>query len=307
MVSRHCTVQVQVRTDTFVRARPRTRAASATHALNRIMPSKRKKPEPIRATLRCLFVVTKHDNATEPFSIPPHPSCKTSKTIVVCKGNAPPDSACTMRLSNTGDECHSVLRVLVDYHASFSRRADPLAFDRLVSIPGSASSRSPTRYARLGWILKSMHWHSHYYDATGIGQVLRPNLSIGSWKSSRLTPATPRRIGHWISKHIPGTRVCRMLASQGIFSVGGEVIARRSASFYEDLLAQVASCNKCEACHYLERMWHAVFASERNGVHLLCGNHTVPTHRSSKPCIGCGEVVGRRLHAHAHARADGVQ
>ena len=57
--------------------------------------------------------------------------------------------------------------------------------------------------------------------------------------------------------------VGEMLLGKGIFAVPSTAVAGRSRHSYCSLLAQVSGCRHCEAGHYLERVWHAVFGGTR--------------------------------------------
>lgn len=248
-----------------------------------------------QALLRCLLVITKHDNSTQQVRLPRawiESGCGGGiRVIVVCMGSAPPHSACTLRLANNGLECHSLLHVIVAEHARFANRSDPWAFDRLVSAPATAARPdNRARYLRLGQIVREPN-QTHYLDALGRGHLLRPNFTVGVWKGVKLTPAEPRGIGRWIERWLPGTRVCKTFQTQGIFSVGGALVGRQPRRFYEHLLEQVATCGvACQVCHYMERLWHAIFRAQTNGPYRLCDDFAV---HPSQCHSGCGEVVGR--------------
>ena len=115
------------------------------------------------------------------------------------------------------------------------------------------------------YIVRSLRNVNSYHDATGRGFTIRPNAKYDSWKGNALTPAQPQPIGAWIARWLDGSHVCKVFHSQGAFSVPSWQVRQRTKHFYQTLLRQVELCAQCEVCHYLERLWHAVFKSPRNG------------------------------------------
>lgn len=136
-------------------------------------------------------------------------------------------------------------------------------------------TRSDARSVRMHRIVRALRVMDAYYDATGPGHPIRPNATYERWKGIKLTPAQPQPIGAWVERWLNGTSVCRVYHSQGAFSVPARLLLRRTKDFYLALLRQVETCAQCEACHYLERVWHAVFLSSHNGDFSTsdCGAH----------------------------------
>jgi hypothetical protein len=158
-------------------------------------------------------------------------------------------------------------RLVSTYHAFERGHAPGHSYDRLINVPATMLTRSNERRARMMHIVRSLKRVNVYFDATGQGFPTRANATYARWKGVDLTPAQPQPIGAWIERWLHGSRVCRVFHSQGAFSVPAWQVQSRTLRFFRDLLQQVQSCALCEACHYLERVWHAVFASAWNGHH----------------------------------------
>lgn len=193
--------------------------------------------------------------------------CTSSGGRTVCsKRSASAQAGCDIVLPDTGQECHSLLRAIWTYYHSFGEHG----FSRLVNVPGTMLLRSDARRKRMLEIVQSLRRAPFYHDATDPGFKIRWNATYDKWKGKTLTPAQPQPIGAWIERWLNGSHVCRVYHSQGAFSVSAELIRRRPPEFYRSLLHQVESCNQCEVCHYLERLWHAVFLSPKNGHSSTC-------------------------------------
>ena len=209
--------------------------------------------------LRCLFIVTTHAaqfNATFVSArLASESMCSQNAMVRLCKFGR--GGECDLRTPNVGEEAHAVLSVLVDNYAEIVRE-----FHYVVSVPATAFFRSSHRMKRAIAIARGLGRHDTFWDANGARRAFQAGFQLENWHNASLTPADPRPLTRWVSWHLRQP-VGEMLLGKGIFAVPSTAVAGRSRHSYCSLLAQVSGCRHCEAGHYLERVWHAVFGGTR--------------------------------------------
>ena len=104
-----------------------------------------------------------------------------------------------------------------------------------------------------------------YYDGAPLHRANK-RFRIRTWKGSiNLSKAWPRGIEMW-TRHWLNESACQHTPSQASFSVATAHIRGRARSFYQGLLAQFHDCSRCEATHYIERVWPLVFSGVESSV-----------------------------------------
>mmetsp|Transcript_61535 Transcript_61535/g.183281 ORF Transcript_61535/g.183281 Transcript_61535/m.183281 type:complete len:522 (+) Transcript_61535:53-1618(+) len=219
------------------------------------------------APLRCLFVLPTDDERHNASAVAERlvwaSSCSENAVVRICSVPQP-QQVCDMRLPATGQPAHAVLRVIVDHYDELVSR-----FDRLAVVPArvyfAESEFGKSVRARAEYVSRKLSHYDTFFDAHTGGGLARPGFRLSSSADGPLAPASPRPLGKWVVRWLHDVSLCRSLPHNSLFSVPARQLALRNRSEYRDLLAQFVDCERCEAVHYLERVWHQLFRANHNG------------------------------------------
>jgi hypothetical protein len=166
-------------------------------------------------------------------------------------------SSSLIPLLNVGRDFHTFLHHIVEHY-------DHLPATSMIFT--AASLQNQKREERLNKLVR-MRGVGFFCDWAWGEQQLNDvwsDWTMDEYKNVTLEKATPRGFSSWCKKHVRAkdntftTRGKR--CGNGIFRTTGERLKRRSKSFYEELLDQLAVGKSPEAVHYIERVTEKVFS-----------------------------------------------